>query len=122
MPKIGQDKSIGKDTRFGTGQDPTKGGAPKGKRISTILKELLEKNTSEIGLKGLPDDMDGNKAIALELLTIAFSKDSKDKLSAIKEVLDRLEGKAVQKIDADVKKTKVITGITFKDEPEADIS
>ena len=93
--------------KFGEGQDPTKGGAPKGKRITTIIKELLEKDASDMGVKGLPEGIDGNKALSIELLTIAFSKDSKDKLSAIKEILDRMDGKVSQPLDVDVKK-KVI--------------
>lgn len=85
--------------------DPTKGGAPKGKRITTILKELLGKDSTEIGIDNLPEGMDGNKALALELLTIAFSKKSKDndKLSAIKEILDRMEGKPTQSVEQVVK-------------------
>lgn len=90
------------DTQFPK-NDPTKGGAPKGKRITTILKELLSKETSEIGINDLPQGIDGNKALALELLKIAFDKNSKDKLSAIKEILDRMEGKPTQVIDQTVK-------------------
>lgn len=91
--------------KFGEGQDPTKGGAPKGKRITTILKEILNQDISKIGLKDvdLPNGVDGNKAIAIELLTIAFSKDHKDKLSAIKEILDRNEGKVTQPIENTIK-------------------
>ena len=82
-------ENLKKGIKFGEGQDPTKGGAPKGKRVTTILKEILGKDSTEIGIDNLPEGMDGNKALALELLTIAFSKKSRDndKLSAIKEIL-----------------------------------
>lgn len=97
-------ENLNNGVKFGEGQDPTKGGAPKGKRITTILKELLGKEASTIGIKGLPEGMDGNKALAIELLTIAFNKDHKDKLSAIKEILDRNDGKVTQPLDLEVKK------------------
>lgn len=83
--------------------DPTKGGAPKGKRISTILKEILSKEASEIGIENLPPGMDGNKAIAIELLSVAFDKKHKDKLSAIKEILDRVDGKVSQPVENTIK-------------------
>ena len=78
-----------------------KSGAPKGKRVSTILKELLEKDLSALGVVDAPEGMDGNKALALQLLTIAFHKDSnqRDKISAITQILDRIEGKATQQIE-----------------------
>ena len=98
-------ENLKKGIKFGEGQDPTKGGAPKGKRVTTILKEILGKDSTEIGIDNLPEGMDGNKALALELLTIAFSKKSRDndKLSAIKEILDRLEGKPTQSVEQTIK-------------------
>ncbi len=90
-----------KGVKFGEGQDPTKGGAPKGKRVSTILKNLLNGSLDEIidnpNLKG----KEGNEALAMQLLTLAFHKDSSsnEKLSAIKEILDRIEGKPKQEIE-----------------------
>lgn len=98
MAKIGDDKNIGKETRF-PNNDPTKGGAPKGKRLSTIIKELLDTDISNFSetLQG----MDANKALAIELITMAFHKENtvKDKLSAIKEILDRIDGKPNQSTD-----------------------
>ncbi|RIV50899.1 hypothetical protein D2V93_08490 [Flagellimonas taeanensis] len=113
----------GKRTQFGKGQDPTKGGAPKGKRTTTILKDILNKKASDIGIEGLPDDIDGNMAIAMELLRIAFGKDSNNKLAAIKEIINRIEGrplKSIQVSDSEPKAMRLVdaTGITFKDEPE----
>lgn len=90
------------ETQF-PNNDPTKGGAPKGKRISTILKEILSKETSEIGIENLPEGIDGNKAIAIELISIAFDKKHKDKLSAIKEILDRVDGKVSQPVENTIK-------------------
>ena len=54
-------------------------------------------------LKGVDD---GKKALAIELLAIAFSNTenikTSDKLNAIKEVLDRTEGKATQRVETSV--------------------
>lgn len=97
--------------KFGFGQDPTKGGHPKGKRVSTIIKELLNSDISVFNkkLKG----MDANRALAIELITMAFHKENspKEKLSAIKEILDRIEGKPKQDIafsNVEIKPTKYI--------------
>ena len=84
--------------KFGEGQDSKKGGAPKGKRVSTIIKELLQ--TDIKNFNSSLEGMDANKAIAIELRTMAFHKDNsaKDKLSAIKEILDRIEGRSKQDV------------------------
>lgn len=103
MPGKKDIHKYGEGTQFGKGQDPTKGGAPEGKRISTILKEILSKEASEIGIENLPTGMDGNKAIAIELLSVAFDKKHKDKLSAIKEILDRVDGKVSQPVENTIK-------------------
>jgi len=54
----------------------------------------------------LKDIVDGKKALAIELLTIAFSNSDEiktsDKLNAIKEVLDRTDGKATQTVETNV--------------------
>jgi len=85
-------------TPFTTEYQPKNNGAPKGKRISTIIKELLNGNADKFSKDKALKGLDGNSAIAVELITMAFSKDdsSRDKLSAIKEILDRIEGKSVQ--------------------------
>lgn len=107
--------------KFGEGQDPTKGGAPKGKRVSTILRELLSKNAKDIGIdkikESLPEGTDGNTALALELLTLAFGGGS-DKLSSIKEVLDRIEGKAVQTVLTDTPPDQVKYSIVDPDDTD----
>lgn len=86
--------------KFGSGQDPTKGGRPKGKTLKTVLAEILENPTKRLK-ELLPEGTTGRESLALELLSIAFSKTSKDndKLAAIKEILDRMEGKAKQEIE-----------------------
>jgi len=80
--------------RFGEGQLINKKGAPKGQRLSTLLNKLIEEKSSTLGLN-FDNDITGKEALALELLSIAFGKDVKpsDKLSAIKEIFDRIEGK-----------------------------
>ena len=105
MPKGDNLKGVREATQF-PHNDPTNGGHPKGKRITTILKEILSQDISSLNIKGLdiPEGIDGNKAIALELMAIAFDKKHKDKLSAIKEILDRMDGKVTQPLDLEVKK------------------
>jgi hypothetical protein len=81
-------------------------GAPKGKRVSTIIKEILERGDLSKIREDLKDIDDGKKALAIELLTIAFSNSDEiktsDKLNAIKEVLDRTDGKATQTVETNV--------------------
>ena len=81
-------------------EDAKKGGAKKGKRVKTVLAELL--NNPSKKLKDLiPDDLEPTEAIALELLSIAFSKDvnTNVKLNAIKVIMDRIDGKPIQSIN-----------------------
>ena len=99
--------------KFGQGQDPTKGGHPKGKRISTIIKELLEKSITTYKPDAEDKKLSANEGLAVELITMAFGKD-KDKLNAIKEILDRIEGKAIQTNVIESKEQ--IKGITFDKE------
>jgi len=88
------------------------GGAPKGKRVSTVLKELLETDISLFSDK--LQGMDTRQALATELFAIVFHKDAevKDKMSAIKEILDRTEGKAMQEVKTEV--TTKIEPLQFK--------
>ena len=72
-----------KATQFTTENQPEKRGRPKGVRnVATVLKELLSVQDSTMG-------------------EIAFSNDSNnnDKLKAIKEILDRIEGMPEQNLN-----------------------
>ena len=84
--------------KFGDGQSTKLGGRKKGKAVTTIIKELLSKNASQFSKNKDYAKLKGNEALAVELIAIAFNKDNSanEKLSAIKEILDRTEGKAVQ--------------------------
>ena len=108
--EIGHNKGV----EFGKGQDPTKGGAPKGKRVSTIIKDLLTGNAKAFSKNKDYLELDGNTAMAVELITMAFDKDntSKDKLSAIKEIMDRIEGKSIQ--HQIIEEKKLVTSVTIK--------
>lgn len=67
------------------------------RQISGWLKELLEEQT--------PEGMPKNKAIAKRLLEVALDPktSSKDFIYVVSEIMDRLEGKAVNtNINADV--------------------
>ena len=101
----------GSDNTNGFQKNPdniNKKGAPEGKRITTILKHILNNDMDKVreDLKG----KDGNEVAALELLKIALSPTSKDndKLSALKEIMDRVDGKAKQEIGLETK------GVTLK--------
>jgi len=89
-----------------------KGGAPKGERMSTKLKKLLSKDASliDLDLKGLSID----DALILQLVSIGLDKtsDNKEKMTAIKEILDRTEGKAMQETKSEV--TTKIEPLQFK--------
>ena len=75
-----------------------KNGAPKGERLVTKLKKLLKSDAANIdkALEGLSVD----DALMIQLVKIGLSgDDNKEKLSAIKEILDRIEGKATQIVE-----------------------
>ena len=86
-----------KSTQFSSTNQPEKRGRPKGRRnVATVLKELLsaqDKNMDGVGDFGAP--------IAKMLIQIEFSKQSNnnEKLKAIKEILDRIEGMPEQNVN-----------------------
>jgi len=100
-------KEIGKNTQF-PNNPINKKGAPKGKRVSTILKELLDVDISTFDKtkKG----MNVNQALAVELLAMAFHSDNtpSEKINAIKTILERIEGKPQQSIEIGQAEQKVI--------------
>ena len=86
-----------KATQFSSTNQPAKNGRPKGRRnVATVLKELL--STQDAGMGG---DGDFGSPIAKMLIKIAFSNDSNnnEKLKAIKEILDRIEGLPDQNVN-----------------------
>ena len=108
-------KNSGLATQFGqpNGNDNTKGGTKKGKTTTTIIKELLK---SKVNLFSNNEDykgLDVNTALAVELISMAFHKSNKpaEKLNAIKEILDRIEGKPKQSIGFEINEIKPIETI-----------
>ncbi len=90
-----------KATQFSKTNQPEGRGRPKGSRnVATVLKELLATQDKQLG-----GDGDFGSPLAKMLLKIAFDKESSnnDKLKAIKEILDRVEGKAEQVISINTK-------------------
>ena len=86
-----------KATQFSTENQPEKRGRPKGSRnVATVLKELLATQDTNIGGEG-----DFGSPIAKMLIKIAFSQESNnnEKLRAIKEILDRIEGLPDQNVN-----------------------
>tara|TARA_Y100001973_G_C5207250_1_gene342511 strand:- start:7410 stop:7781 length:372 start_codon:yes stop_codon:yes gene_type:complete len=86
-----------KATQFSSTNQPEKRGRPKGVRnVATVLKELLSTHDQTLGGVG-----DFGSPIAKMLIKIAFSNDSNnnDKLKAIKEILDRIEGLPDQNVN-----------------------
>ena len=76
-------------------------GSPKGKRTSTIIKEMLQGDVSKFSDNADVKGLDTNTAIVVKLIGIVFHNDTtnRDKLNAIREILDRTEGKPLQSID-----------------------
>tara|TARA_R100000231_G_scaffold85439_1_gene64893 strand:+ start:1025 stop:1366 length:342 start_codon:yes stop_codon:yes gene_type:complete len=90
-----------KATQFSSTNQPDKRGRPKGSRnVATVLKELLSTQDTNMGGVG-----DFGSPIAKMLIQIAFSKDSNnnEKLKAIKEILDRIEGLPEQNVNVSAK-------------------
>ena len=90
-----------KATRFTSENQPEKRGRPKGSRnVATVLKELLSVQDTNMGGVG-----DFGSPIAKMLIQIAFHKDSNnnEKLKAIKEILDRIEGLPDQNVNVSAK-------------------
>ena len=86
-----------KSTQFSSTNQPDKRGRPKGSRnVATVLKELLLTQDKNIGGEG-----HFGSPIAKMLIKIAFSQDSNnnEKLRAIKEILDRIEGLPDQNVN-----------------------
>ena len=85
------------------GETANPNGRPKGSRnFKTVLREMLA---------GLDPDKDWGNPLAKQLIKLAFSIHTKDtdKLKALKEILDRLEGKPMQPIEqTDKKDIKII--------------
>jgi hypothetical protein len=110
------------ETRFKKGQSGNPKGRRKGKMVSTILKELLEKKVT--GIDPFDDNtkkkMTVSEAIAIKLITKVVNKDklgreSKDFLECLKILLDRTEGKSVQILDIDQNVTVTEPEVTKDD-------
>ncbi len=90
---------------FKKGKDPRRNlkGKPKGKAITTILKELMDKSTAK-SIMDLPfikklntkKTLSNGEALALRLMTSALVAGD---VKAMKEILDRLEGKSKQSVE-----------------------
>lgn len=78
-------------------------GHPGGKNFKTIAKEYLNGiSESKNPLTGETQKLSGMEMIFLHLLKIISSSDSDTaKISAIKEILERVEGKVTQPIDVE---------------------
>lgn len=81
-----------KPTQWQPGQSGNKNGRPKKLPITDALRELLEQTAP--GTKGMTRD----KQLALVLFSMATGRGNK-KLEALREILDRVEGKAVQRTE-----------------------
>ena len=111
-------------TRFSSDNQPEKRGRPKGRRnVATVLKELLSPQDTSMGGLG-----DFGSPIAKMLIKIAFSNDSNnnEKLKAIKEILDRIEGLPDQNVNVSasppswINDDDVLTGEVYDDTNEDD--
>ncbi len=95
----------GKNYQFKEGQTGNPQGRPRGKSVSTILKELLDgeiKNTEGI-------TKTRSEVIALKLFEKAIKNGD---LKAITEILDRTEGKAPQTLNVNTPNKNPLAGKT----------
>lgn len=67
--------NLHKGKRFGSGQATTLGGAEKGKRLSTWLREIGEQQITFKDVDGVPSSMPVKKAVAVSLVAKALSGD-----------------------------------------------
>ena len=103
MGKIGEDKNVGKDTRF-PHNDPTKGGRKPS--IKKQLKELLlQDGQVKIESKqvvGIEEDgsviikLPTEMQLAMKLKQLAMSGKNATTLNAIKTIMEQLDGKPNQ--------------------------
>ena len=106
MAKIGEDKNIGKATRF-PHNDPTKGGRKPS--IKNQLVDLLEsegnltiqanqavqiKDSGDVAIK-VPTQMQ----MAMKLSSWAMSKKGNDSLKALQMIMEQIDGKPTQPIE-----------------------
>ncbi len=84
----GPSPDVGKSTQFKPGNRANPGGRPHKKPVSSALEELIDEATA--------------RKIAATLIKQACRAD-RNGIAAAKEIIDRLEGKAVQVIEADVR-------------------
>jgi flagellar motor protein MotB len=94
------------ETQFKPGQSGNPAGKPKGsKNFSTILKERVERESNILE--------DGRYLTRLEVIaeqTVALalaSEKEETRLKATGEIIDRLEGKAKQSLEANIATTQV---------------
>ncbi len=104
----------GEKTQFGKGQDPTKGGRPK--KIYSVLKEMGYSKDDvrtamlelawydKSGIKKLIAD-DKKPAIVLVIARAFERAMAKGDYSAVKEIIDQVIGKPLQKSENDNKHT-----------------
>ncbi len=84
----GPTPEVGKATQFKPGVCPNPGGRPRKKPVTAALEEMIDEATA--------------RKIAATLIKQACRAD-RNGIAAAKEIIDRLEGKAVQVIEADVR-------------------
>ncbi len=86
----------GKKTRFKPGQKTPGAGRPKGKTITTLLKEVLNR---EIDMEDPISKEKGTFTLQEIMLLKLALKASEGDRKAIKDICDRIEGTAIQRSD-----------------------
>lgn len=115
MAKFGKDIDPNVGVKFGSGQDPTKGGRKPS--IRNQLKELLEKEGKiKIDARqvvSIEDDggviikLPTQMQLAMKLQQWALSKKGNDSIKAIQMIMEQIDGKPKQEIDMDSRVTEV---------------
>lgn len=76
------------ETRFKPGQSGNPGGRPKGVSLTALLREAMEQP-------------DGETTVAQELVNMAIREAKAGNFQFFKEVLDRVDGKVIDKVEID---------------------
>lgn len=105
-----------KEHQFSSTNQPKKNGRKKGSRnLTTILREIMEAD------KGTLDgvEVDGKVLLMARLYQKALNSKG-DNIKAIREILDRIEGKAIQRSENKNENTHNISKIKveFSDDPD----
>jgi hypothetical protein len=92
-----------KPHNFQPGQSGNPGGRPKGRSLTAIIREVLDSNT----IKGKP--LPEGRTVADVLAEVFVAEALKGKFPFAKEVIDRADGKVVDKVEIEDNRKAYVT-------------